>query len=146
MKAFDRCDRTLLWAVMESLGVPPTVLLVLRALHEKVDVKFNVDGVELGQGTPLLFQLLGDFGLEAHSRPPPGPGRQRSRRHQWSFWRRLGPATRTTVSWCCAVLEAVLTCETWTWVVDGPYTWRRARSVLGEPTEVGGGASSHGGT
>jgi hypothetical protein len=35
VKAFDRCDRTLLWAVMERLGVPPTVLLVLRVLHEK---------------------------------------------------------------------------------------------------------------
>jgi hypothetical protein len=46
VKAFDRCDRTLLWAVMERLGVPPTVLLVLRALHEKADVKFNADGVE----------------------------------------------------------------------------------------------------
>jgi hypothetical protein len=25
VKAFDRCDRTLLWAVMEGLGAPPTV-------------------------------------------------------------------------------------------------------------------------
>jgi len=159
VKAFDRCDRALLWAVMERLGVPPTVLLVLKALHEEVVVKFDVDGVEqslpsiigvkqgdilgpvlflflvagfqmawrkvrtttpptlytrpdgvmdrrqsAGEGsegrggaeqvrlsetlyaddtgayflsredlekdTPLLFQLLEDFGLEAHSRPP----------------------------------------------------------------------------
>jgi hypothetical protein len=47
VKAFDRCDRALLWAVMERLGVPPTVLLVLKALHEEVVVKFDVD-----QGAP----------------------------------------------------------------------------------------------
>jgi hypothetical protein len=35
-----------LWAAMEKLGVPPTVLSVLKALHAKVDVKFDVDGVE----------------------------------------------------------------------------------------------------
>jgi hypothetical protein len=34
VKAFDKCDRTLLWAVMEGLGVPPAVLLVLRAARE----------------------------------------------------------------------------------------------------------------
>jgi hypothetical protein len=30
----------------EAIGAPPTVLLVLRALHEKVGVKFNAGGVE----------------------------------------------------------------------------------------------------
>jgi hypothetical protein len=31
VKAFDRCDRALLWAVMERLGVPPTVSDWVRA-------------------------------------------------------------------------------------------------------------------
>ena len=69
VKAFDRCDRALLWAAMEKLGVPPTVLSVLKALHAKVDVKFDVDGVEknlesiigVKQGDilgPVLFLFL----------------------------------------------------------------------------------------
>ena len=38
---------------MERLGVPPTVLLVLKALHEEVVVKFDVDGVE--QSLPSII-------------------------------------------------------------------------------------------
>jgi hypothetical protein len=55
--------------VVERSGAPPTVLLVLRALHEKADVKFNADGVEqtlpskigVKQGDilgPVLFLFL----------------------------------------------------------------------------------------
>jgi hypothetical protein len=48
IKAFDRVPRELLWPLMEKLGVPPTLVAVLKALHAKVidHVKFSVEKVE----------------------------------------------------------------------------------------------------
>jgi hypothetical protein len=75
VKVFDRCDRALLWAAMEKLGVPPTVLSVLKALHAKVDVKFDVDGVE--KNLSILPTSQNHFGASsprcrAYPAPPPG--------------------------------------------------------------------------
>jgi hypothetical protein len=121
----------------------------------------------LAKDTPLLFQLLEEFGLEAHSRPVNEGVEGAGGVSGVLFWRSLGPVTRTTTSPCYTVLTAGLTWETWTWVVAGPYTQQRARSTWGAQciamdltyqmclhassllmVRLGayGGASSHGGT
>jgi hypothetical protein len=41
IKAFDRVPRELLWPLMAKLGVPPTLISVLQALHATVNVKFS---------------------------------------------------------------------------------------------------------
>jgi hypothetical protein len=53
IKAFDRVPRELLWPLMAKLGVPPGVLEVLQALHETVNVKFSVEGVEKTAGSTI---------------------------------------------------------------------------------------------
>ena len=46
VKAFDRVPRELLWAILLKFGVPQKLVSLLKALHEHVYVKFNVDNVE----------------------------------------------------------------------------------------------------
>ena len=70
MKAFDRVPRELLWQIMERFGYPPKLVRLLKALHKKVLVNFEVEGVEkviesiIGakQGDllgPILFNVYG---------------------------------------------------------------------------------------
>ena len=70
VKAFDRVPRELLWQIMERFGYPPKLVGLLKALHERVLVNFEVEGVEkviesiIGakQGDllgPILFNIYG---------------------------------------------------------------------------------------
>ena len=43
VKAFDRVPRQLLWDLLTRFGVPPQLVRLLRALHEEVLVKFEVE-------------------------------------------------------------------------------------------------------
>lgn len=45
VKAFDRVPRELLWEILAKFGVPPKLIQLLSALHEHIEVKFEVDGV-----------------------------------------------------------------------------------------------------
>ena len=54
VKAFDRVPRELLWSVMLRFGVPPKLVSLLRAMHAKVNVKFEVDGE-----TRTLLSIIG---------------------------------------------------------------------------------------
>ena len=45
VKAFDRVPREMLWGVLKKFGAPPKLIAMLQALHAKVDVEFEVDGV-----------------------------------------------------------------------------------------------------
>ena len=54
VKAFDRVPRELLWKVMLRFGVPTKLVDVLKAMHARVDVKFEIDGV-----TRLLSSIIG---------------------------------------------------------------------------------------
>ena len=69
IKAFDRVPRELLWPLMAKLGVPPGVLEVLQALHETVNVKFSVEGVEKTVGSTIGVRqgdLLGPILFNFH--------------------------------------------------------------------------------
>ena len=46
VKAFDRVPRELLWEVMLLYGVPPLLVALVVALHERVIVSFDVEGVK----------------------------------------------------------------------------------------------------
>ena len=46
VKAFDRVPRELLWQLLEKFGVPPKLVRLLKALHNDVIVKFEVEGLE----------------------------------------------------------------------------------------------------
>ena len=70
VKAFDRVPRELLWKIMERFGYPPKLVSLLKALHERVLVRFEVEGVEkviesligVKQGDllgPILFNVYG---------------------------------------------------------------------------------------
>ena len=45
VKAFDRVPRILLWELLGKFGVPPKLIRLLKALHQDVSVKFEVDGI-----------------------------------------------------------------------------------------------------
>ena len=45
VKAFDRVPRELLWELLVKFGVPDKLVRLLKALHQDVTVKFEVDGV-----------------------------------------------------------------------------------------------------
>jgi hypothetical protein len=45
VKAFDKVPRELLWLVLARYGVPPKLIRLLKLLHCKVDVQFEVNGV-----------------------------------------------------------------------------------------------------
>ena len=45
VKAFDRVPRELLWNILLKFGVPPKIVNLLKCLHERVVVKFTVDGI-----------------------------------------------------------------------------------------------------
>ena len=45
VKAFDRVPRELLWDILRKFGVPPKIVNLLKCLHERVTVKFSVEGV-----------------------------------------------------------------------------------------------------
>ena len=45
VKAFDRVPRELLWKILLKFGVPVKIVNLLKCLHERVTVKFTVDGV-----------------------------------------------------------------------------------------------------
>jgi hypothetical protein len=45
VKAFDTVPRELMWKVLLKLGVPPHLVMLLRALHASVKVHFEVHGV-----------------------------------------------------------------------------------------------------
>ena len=45
VKAFDRVPRELLWELLGKFGVPPKLVRLLKALHQDVFVKFEVDGI-----------------------------------------------------------------------------------------------------
>jgi hypothetical protein len=69
IKAFDRVPRELLWPLMEKLGVPPTLVAVLMALHAKVNVKFSVERVERTVGSKIGVRqgdLLGPILFNFH--------------------------------------------------------------------------------
>ena len=70
VKAFDRVPRELLWDIMEKFGFPPKLVSLLKALHKRVLVNFEVEGVEkiinstigVKQGGllgPILFNIYG---------------------------------------------------------------------------------------
>ena len=70
VKAFDRVPGELLWQIMERFGYPPKLVGLLKALHERVLVNFEVEGVKkviesiIGakQGDllgPILFNIYG---------------------------------------------------------------------------------------
>ena len=69
VKAFDRVPRELLWKVLTKLGVPKKLLRLLIALHQDVEVKFEVEGqvhtvncnIGVKQGDvlgPVLFNMF----------------------------------------------------------------------------------------
>ena len=45
VKAFDRVPRELLWELLAKFGVPAKLVRLLKALHQDVTVKFEVDGI-----------------------------------------------------------------------------------------------------
>ena len=45
VKAFDRVPRALLWELLGKFGVPAKLIRLLKALHQDVTVKFEIDGV-----------------------------------------------------------------------------------------------------
>ena len=45
VKAFDRVPRALLWKLLGKFGVPHKLIRLLKALHQDVVVKFEVEGV-----------------------------------------------------------------------------------------------------
>ena len=45
VKAFDRVPRWMLWEVLKKFGVPMRIINLIKALHERVNVKFNVEGI-----------------------------------------------------------------------------------------------------
>ena len=45
VKAFDKVPRDLLWLVLSRYGVPAKLIALLKVLHNKVDVQFEVNGV-----------------------------------------------------------------------------------------------------
>ena len=45
VKAFDRVPRNLLWDVLKKFGVPPKLIKLIKSLHERVKVKFSIDGI-----------------------------------------------------------------------------------------------------
>ena len=70
VKAFDRVPRELLWLVMERFGFPKLIIRLLKSLHERVLVNFEVEGVKkvihsiigVKQGDllgPILFNIYG---------------------------------------------------------------------------------------
>ncbi len=70
VKAFDRVPRGLLWQIMEIFGYPPGLVGLLKALHERVLVNFEVEGVEKVIGSiigatqrdllgPIVFNIYG---------------------------------------------------------------------------------------
>ena len=45
VKAFDRVPREMLWLILKKFGVPEKLIFILKALHENVLVKFEVQGI-----------------------------------------------------------------------------------------------------
>ena len=45
VKAFDRVPRELLWSILEKVGVPPKLVRLLQALHQRFFVKFSVNDI-----------------------------------------------------------------------------------------------------
>ena len=45
VKAFARVPRDMLWSLLSKFGAPPKLIAMLKALHAKVLVEFEVDGV-----------------------------------------------------------------------------------------------------
>ena len=45
VKAFDRVPREMLWLILKKFGVPEKLIFLLKALHENVLVKFEVQGI-----------------------------------------------------------------------------------------------------
>ena len=45
VKAFDRVPRELLWEVLAKFGVPKKLICLLRAVHQRVNVTFEVDEI-----------------------------------------------------------------------------------------------------
>ena len=45
VKAFDRVPRELLWQVLEIFGIPAKLILLLKSLHARVEVKFVINDV-----------------------------------------------------------------------------------------------------
>ena len=45
VKAFDRVPRELLWEVLSKFGVPKKLICLLRAVHQRVNVTFEVDEI-----------------------------------------------------------------------------------------------------
>ena len=43
-KAYDSIPRLALWHVLEKLGVPPTMLSLIKLLHEGMTVQIRVSG------------------------------------------------------------------------------------------------------
>jgi hypothetical protein len=75
---------------------------------------------DLEKDTPLLFQLLEDFGLEAHSRPP---GSTKESKALVVFLAKPKPFYKDYSKLVLhGVLTVVLTLATSTWVVAGRYT------------------------
>ena len=46
VKAFDSVPRAILWKVLLRLGTPPKIVSLVKALHERVVVNFQVGEVE----------------------------------------------------------------------------------------------------
>ena len=56
IKAFDRVPRELLWNILIKFGVPSKIVRLLKCLHERVQVKFSVDGI-----VHTLLSIIGDI-------------------------------------------------------------------------------------
>ena len=54
VKAFDRVPRDMLWEVLKKFGVPAKVIDLIKSLHQRVKVKFSVDGI-----THIIYSIVG---------------------------------------------------------------------------------------
>ena len=63
IKAFDTVYRVMLWMVLAKFGVPCGLVRKIKALHERVNVKFEVDGVTREMGSIIGVKQGGYWGL-----------------------------------------------------------------------------------